>query len=508
MLSPDAPGARTVGRYALSDEIARGGMATVHIGRVVGSAGFARTVAIKRLHPQYARDPDFVAMFVDEARLAARIHHPNVVSTLDVVALEGELFLVMEYIQGESFARLERLARDRGERVAEAIVASVLAGVLHGLHAAHEARGERGEPLGIVHRDVSPQNVMVGVDGVARVLDFGIAKAAGRIQTTRDGQIKGKLAYMPPEQLRGEAARTTDVYAAGVVLWEALAGRRLFDAESEGDLVTKVIQGCREPPSAWMEGVAPELDAITMRALNRDPKRRFPTARDMARALEDAVVPVATSKIGDWVAHLAAGTLLDRATRVESLEKRSARSEAVATEAPHTGGAKNGGASIPSTASRDPPVVEEVVLTQLATGVASHPTPIRARPRWWVPVATAGLLVGAVGSAALLHGRHDVAESASPSTRQGPPITVAESVRESQPAVSSAAAAASAASACATSTASAPEAVTRSASPSRSSPRRPMSRAQGSVSPSRGAHCDPPYYFDSDGVRIFRKECL
>ena len=232
MVSPNASGVRIAGRYVLCDEIAHGGMATVYVGRLVGSAGFARTVAIKRLHAAYARDPDFVSMFVDEARLAARIHHPNVVSTLDVVALEGELFLVMEYIQGESLARLERLASDRGDRIPEAMAASMIAGILHGLHAAHEARDERGEPLGIVHRDVSPQNVLVGVDGVARVLDFGIAKAAGRIQTTRDGQLKGKLAYMSPEQLRGEVTRTTDVYAAGVVLWEALTGRQLFVGEN------------------------------------------------------------------------------------------------------------------------------------------------------------------------------------------------------------------------------------------------------------------------------------
>jgi serine/threonine protein kinase len=226
MLFPDASGAWIIGRYALSEEIAHGGMATVHIGRLRGSAGFARTVAIKRPHPQYARDPEFVAMFVDEARLAARIHHPNVVSTLDVVAREGELFLVMEYVQGESLSRLVHLARQRRERVPEPMVASIVAGVLHGLHAAHEARGEGGELLGLVHRDVSPQNVLVGTDGVARVLDFGVAKAAGRIHTTRNGELKGKLAYMSPEQLCGEVTRMTDVYAAGVVLWEALAGAR------------------------------------------------------------------------------------------------------------------------------------------------------------------------------------------------------------------------------------------------------------------------------------------
>jgi eukaryotic-like serine/threonine-protein kinase len=152
-------------------------MASVHLGRLLGHAGFARTVAIKRLHPQYAEDPEFVAMLLDEARLVARIRHPNVVPTLDVAATDGELFLVMEYVQGESLSALIRTCAARGEPIDPAIATTILVGV---------------------HRDVSPQNVLVGVDGVARVLDFGIAKAAGRVQTTKEGQLKGKVAYMRP----------------------------------------------------------------------------------------------------------------------------------------------------------------------------------------------------------------------------------------------------------------------------------------------------------------------
>src|SRR5262245_3092434 len=182
------PVERVVGRYALYGEIASGGMATVHFERLLGPVGFSRTVAIKRLHPQFAKDPEFVSMFLDEARLAARIRHPNVVATLDVVATKGELFLVMEYVQGESLSRLARAVMARGENLPPRIVASIMCGVLHGLHAAHEARDQRGEPLGIVHRDVSPQNVLVGIDGTARVVDFGVAKASGRHQSTRKGK--------------------------------------------------------------------------------------------------------------------------------------------------------------------------------------------------------------------------------------------------------------------------------------------------------------------------------
>jgi eukaryotic-like serine/threonine-protein kinase len=190
---------QTTARYVLFDEIGVGGMASVHLGRLLGPAGFTRTVAIKRLHPHLAKDPQLAAMFLDEARLAAAIRHANVVATLDVVEQEGELFLVMEYVHGAS---LSRLVRETGA-IDPSIASAVVTGALHGLHAAHEAKDEEGHALEIVHRDVSPENVLVGVDGGARLLDFGVAKAASRLQTTRDGSIKGKLRYMAPEQLAG-----------------------------------------------------------------------------------------------------------------------------------------------------------------------------------------------------------------------------------------------------------------------------------------------------------------
>jgi serine/threonine-protein kinase len=311
--------ARVLGRYALFGEIASGGMATVHLGRLLGPVGFSRTVAIKRLHAQLAKDPEFVAMFMDEARLAARIVHPNVVPMLDVVALEGELFLVMEYVEGEPLARLLRAADERGQRVPLRIVATIITGVLHGLHAAHEAKNDRGEPLGIIHRDVSPHNVLVGADGVPRLLDFGIAKAAGRVHTTREGQLKGKLPYMAPEQIRGNPSRLSDVYASGVVLWEALAGRRLFKGD-EAEILAAVLEHVIEPPSRFAPDVPPELDALTLRAVDRDPSRRFSSAREMAQSLELATPCATATEVREWLESLAAASLSERRRQIAELE--------------------------------------------------------------------------------------------------------------------------------------------------------------------------------------------
>jgi len=321
-LGEDAAG-WNLGRYTLHGEIASGGMATVHIGRLVGSAGFAKMVAIKRLHAQFARDPEFVTMFLDEARLAARVLHPNVVQPLDVIATDSEVFLVMEYVRGESLSKLQRFLRPRDRRVPLKIAGAIMVGLLHGLHAAHEATNERGEMLGIVHRDVSPQNVIVGTDGVPRVLDFGIAKASDRSYHTREGDLKGKLAYMSPEQLTGESEvdRRTDVYAASIVLWEMLTGRRLFDHDYQSAIIERTAGSAKvAPPSTFVKDLPPELDAVVLRGLSRHPHQRYATAREMAIQLE-MVMPMATpSKVGEWVEEVAAESLARRAQRIAEIE--------------------------------------------------------------------------------------------------------------------------------------------------------------------------------------------
>lgn len=319
---------RIVGRYALYGKLATGGMATVHFGRLLGPVGFSRTVAIKRLHPQYAKDPEFVAMFLDEARLAARIQHPNVVATLDVVALEEELLLVMDYIRGEAFSRLLRAARRKGIEPPVGFIAAIMSGMLHGLHAAHEVTDERGQPLRVVHRDVSPQNVLVGVDGVPRLLDFGVAKAGARVQVTKDGQVKGKLSYMSPEQLTSQPVdRRSDLFAAGVVLWEALTGKRLFLADDTQEIIHRIVDLPVPPPSLLNPNVPPIFDKIVARALEKDPNARYSTAREFAVALEHSVSFMNPREVGEWVEEIAGDVLEMREQALAELESYSSVTE-------------------------------------------------------------------------------------------------------------------------------------------------------------------------------------
>ncbi len=311
-----------IGRYVLYDEIASGGMATIHIGRLVGEGGFSRPVAIKRLHPQFARDSEFVSMFLEEARLAARIRHSNVVPVVDIVSTDAELFLVMEFIQGETITRLTRVSRSRARIVPMNVALAIAADMLQGLHAAHEAKDERGEPLGIVHRDISPHNIMVGRDGVSRVLDFGIAKATSSAQSTRDGEVKGKFAYMSPEQLSSARVdRRADIFAASIVLWEMLTGQRLFAAADPAAIVGKVLNGLIKPPSQCAPGLPASIDALVLKGLSRNRDQRFSTAIEMARAIEKLNIALARpTEVGAWVNRIAGDALKQRAKRLAEIE--------------------------------------------------------------------------------------------------------------------------------------------------------------------------------------------
>jgi serine/threonine protein kinase len=479
-------GRRVVGRYRIYDAIAAGGMATVHYGRMLGPLGFARTVAIKRLHREYARDPEFVAMFMDEARLAARIHHPNVVQTLDVVTSEGEIFLVMEYVAAVSLSQLLFAGRTKGEQAPIAVAAAIIADVLQGLHAAHEATDEAGNPLDIVHRDVSPQNILVGADGSSRVLDFGIAKATGRAtQVTREGQLKGKFAYMAPEQITNvRVTRQSDIFAASIVLWEALTGTRLFQAESEPAVLARVLSAPIDPPSRLAPGLGPDIDAVVLRGLARDLSTRYATGREMARDLE-ARTPLATaSQVGEWVEHLAGDDLARRAARVAEIESES-RSERVSV------------ATALATSARAPGVVA-------ATEPTAHPAREPERTRKAALLAV--LIVGAAAVGAGVLSRYNMPTrglevrppaQAAPSLNVG--LSKAEPGLRERPA----------------SEAEPPSSALRplpNATPSIRTPRAPDVRSapshSGAQSPPAQGACNPPYYADSKGHLIYKPECF
>jgi serine/threonine-protein kinase len=314
-----------VGRYALFGEFASGGMATVHLGRLLGPSGFSRTVAIKRLHRHLANERTTVTMLMDEARLSARIRHPNVVPTLDVVSEQGELLIVMEYVHGDSLATFLTLLADAKELVPLGIAVRVIVATLHGLHAAHETKSERGRPLAIVHRDVSPQNILIGFDGVVRVADFGIAKAEGNLHTTRAGVIKGKLAYMPPEQVQSRPLdRRTDVYAASVLLWELLTGRRLFLRDRQPATIHAILNDDVPPPSAFAPGIPPELDAIVRKGLDRDPDRRFATAEEMALELAEVVPLPHEHEVGAWARDNCGNAVGEKEARLAEVDALSA----------------------------------------------------------------------------------------------------------------------------------------------------------------------------------------
>ena len=310
---------RRLDRYELIAEIASGGMATVMLARLAGAGGFSRLFAIKLLHPHLASDPQFVDMLLDEARLAAQIHHANAVPIIDVCQSSLGLYLVMDYIEGFSFSRiLGTPLLTPAERIRVGVQA--LLGVLAGLDAAHNLTDDRGHAIGLVHRDVSPQNVLIGLDGAGRIADFGIAHAGTRITQTQPGTVKGKVAYMAPEQATGGALdRRADVFAVGVMLWECLTGKRLFKAPNEAATLLKLLEDPIRPPST-IQPVAPvELDVICARALARPPEQRYPSAHDMAADLARAA-----EKGGCLVSNMAAADIMRSKLSQEITERREA----------------------------------------------------------------------------------------------------------------------------------------------------------------------------------------
>jgi serine/threonine-protein kinase len=320
-ISERGPVAR-IGRYALFEQFAAGGMATVHFGRLDGAGGFSRVVAIKRLLPHLLDNRDFTEMLLNEARLAARVRHPNVVATLDVVASKGDVLLVLDYVPGEALSTLCRTqAKERKDFVPVEIAIGIMQDVLSGLRAIHEATDERGRSLDLVHCDVSPPNVIVGADGMSRVLDFGIAKALEQLEEAQPERREGKLGYMSPEQIEGgRLTQRSDVFSAGIVFWELLALKRMFTSGDETERSEKILSGKYPHPKEFRPELPDELDALVMRALARDPEARFATIREFAEALDRTATAASRTRIADWVKDLAQPALAERTRMVARVE--------------------------------------------------------------------------------------------------------------------------------------------------------------------------------------------
>ncbi|MCY1057036.1 serine/threonine-protein kinase [Nannocystis sp. SCPEA4] len=271
-----------IGRYEVVQRLGHGGMATVYLGRATGSAGFERVVAIKVIHQHLAAEPEFVGMFLDEAKIAARIHSPHVAGILDLGEDSGFYFMVLEYIDGETLSALLRQLRPADERLPLAVALQILADACEGLVAVHGLRDPDGRPYGLVHRDMSPQNLIVNFDGWTKIVDFGLVKATGLRNSNHTGHLRGKLAYMAPEQARGKPLSAgTDLFALGVIFWEMLTGRRLFAGDSDAETLESVMR-CEVPPLRELRpDLPPGVEALLRRALAPTPEERYPSAEAM-----------------------------------------------------------------------------------------------------------------------------------------------------------------------------------------------------------------------------------
>ncbi len=325
---------KVVGRYTLFEPFATGGMATVHLAHIAGDAGFSRVVAAKRMKPELLGDTSFVSMFQDEAQLASRVVHPNVVPILDVVRDDDELVIVMEYVRGTTLRDLLDLLAAENVSMPVDIAVSIIGGVLEGLNAAHGARGDDGWLLGLVHRDVSPQNILIGVDGIPRLVDFGVAKAVTKLHVTAAHEVRGKLRYMAPERVLSHPSDLrVDVYSAGIVLWEMLANRRRYTGDDLSTVMDEVLK--TDPPRLRRErpGVPAAVDQVIARATARMADARYASAEAMLSDLEAAATFASKRAVATWLAR-AAEPILSRHEDVTRAIRAHIRMSSMTNEGP------------------------------------------------------------------------------------------------------------------------------------------------------------------------------
>lgn len=360
-----------VGHYELVRRLGSGGMAEVHLARVAGLEGFEKLLVLKRILPHLSADPHFVKMFLAEARLAALLDHPNVVQVYDLGCDDGDYYFVMEFVYGENLQSLLRSATRAGEDVPLSLAVSIVCGAAAGLHFAHERVGFDGQPLGIVHRDVSPTNVMVTYDGFVKVADFGIAKVTNRTDVTRAGTRKGKVPYMSPEQCRAEKLdRRSDIFALGILLHECTTMTRLFDGDNEFGVMNRIVNGDIPPPSSLRPGYPKELERIVMRALTVDKERRYATALELQRDLESFAreqrLDGSARALGEWMHRMFAPRPFPWGALMDGRSEAAMLSTAVEDGSSHS-------------MSHDGPASD---VTAASTGPANYlpPAPRDARP--------------------------------------------------------------------------------------------------------------------------------
>ena len=333
------PEGSAIGKYIVRRKIAEGGMAEIYLCAVKGPEGFEKEVVLKRIRPFFANEPGFVQMFIDEARLASQLNHANIVQIYDFDKHEDTYFLAMEYVQGRSLWEVRQRCRERMLPMAPLMTAHVAREVAKGLHFAHQLTVQ-GQRVGLVHRDVTPQNILLSYSGEVKLTDFGIAK--GQSKHTVPGMLKGKFAYMAPEQSRGdEVDLRTDIFALGIILWEMLTGARLFDGDSDLAVVKAVQTAAIVPPSRLNPDVPTALDAIVLRALERDRTARFKTAFELERALAQFILShsqsVDETDVRAWLARIFPSSAPEAAPEAPSLEVSiSARPVAAAPRAPES----------------------------------------------------------------------------------------------------------------------------------------------------------------------------
>jgi len=355
----DLTAGQVLGRYELLLPIAKGGMASVWAARLRGTRGFQKMVAIKTMLPGLVDDLHFERMFLDEASLASQVRHPHVIEIMDLGEVDRILYLVMEWVDGEPLNIIMKYAATRGG-IPLAIAVSITAQACRGLHAAHELRDENGTLVGLVHRDVSPQNVLLTYDGVVKVVDFGVAKATSRAAAdTEAGQLKGKIAYMSPEQLRGERIdRRTDVFAMGILLYMMTTGTHPFRGDDQSQTIRRISDDEPvTPPSAIVPGYPAGLEAVVLQALAKDASKRYPTANDMLIGLTRALPPSMRPSTDEEVAEFLRALLPDR------LEKRKNAIKAALEAADR----REMGKSAPRMADADSPDEAPTVLEGLVS---------------------------------------------------------------------------------------------------------------------------------------------